>query len=49
VTDLSAGRDLDGMKLFWVYCEGSQKYILNLTSEFAETVKKVAPRKVFTD
>jgi hypothetical protein len=37
------------MKLFWVYYEGNQKYILNLTNDFAETVKKIAPRKVFTD
>jgi hypothetical protein len=37
------------MKLYWVYCEGNQKYILNLNAEFAETVKKIAPRKVFTD
>jgi hypothetical protein len=49
VTDLSAGKDLGDMKLYWVYCEGNQKYILNLNSEFAETVKKIAPRKVFTD
>jgi hypothetical protein len=49
VIDLSAGKDLEDMKLFWVYYEGNQKYILNLTNDFAETVKKIAPRKVFTD
>jgi hypothetical protein len=48
-SDLSAGKDLGGMKQFWVYCEGSQKYILNLDAEFAGALKSVAPRKVFTD
>jgi N-acetyl-gamma-glutamylphosphate reductase len=49
VVDLSAGKDLEDMKLYWIYYEGNQKYILNLTLDFAETVKKIAPRKVFTD
>jgi hypothetical protein len=49
VTDLSAGKDLDGEKLYWVFYEGSQKYIMNLTEDFAATVKTVAPRKVFID
>jgi hypothetical protein len=48
-TDLSAGKDLPDQKLYWVYYEGSQKYILNLDDDFAGTVKSVAPRKVFTD
>jgi hypothetical protein len=48
-TDLSAGKDVDGQKLYWVYCEGNQKYILNLDMDFVGTVKSVAPRKVFTD
>jgi hypothetical protein len=49
VTDISAGKDLDGEKLYWVFYEGSQKYIMNLTEDFAATVKTVAPRKVFID
>jgi hypothetical protein len=49
VVDLSAGKDIDGQKQYWLYYEGSQKYILNLDDDFAGTVKTVAPRKVFTD
>ena len=49
VTDLSAGHDLPEQKLYWVYYEGSQKFLMNLTEDFVHTVKMIAPRKVFTD
>ena len=48
-TDLSAGHDLDGQKLYLVYYEGSQCFLLNLDEDFAKTVKAIAPRKVFTE
>lgn len=49
VSDLSAGHDLPEQKLYAVYYEGNQKYLLNLTEDFAKTVKGIAPRKVFLD
>lgn len=49
VTDLSAGHDLPDQKLYWVFYEGNQKFLMNLTEDFAKTVKGIAPRKVFTD
>ena len=48
-TDLSAGHDLDGQKLYLVYYEGSQCFLLNLDEDFTKTVKAIAPRKVFTE
>ena len=49
VMDLSAGHDLPDQKLYWVFYEGNQKILMNLTEDFAKTVKGIAPRKVFTD
>lgn len=49
VTDLSAGHDLPDQKLYWVFYEGNQKILMNLTEDFAKTIKGIAPRKVFTD
>jgi hypothetical protein len=49
VTDLGAGKDLEDMKLYWVYYEGNQKYVMNFDEDFLKPVKLVAPRKVFTD
>lgn len=49
VLDLSAGHDLPDQKLYWVFYEGNQKILMNLTEDFAKTVKGIAPRKVFTD
>ncbi len=49
VTDLSAGHDLPDLKLYSVYYEGSQKFLMNLTEDFAKTIKGIAPRKVFTE
>lgn len=49
VIDLSAGHDLPEQKLYWIFCEGNKKYLLNLTEDFAKTVKGIAPRKVFTE
>lgn len=48
-TDLSAGHDLPGQRLYAVYYEGSQKFLMNLDDDFINTVKLVAPRRVFTD
>ncbi len=47
--DFSAGHDLEDQKLYAMYYEGNQKYMLNLTEDFAKTVKGMAPRKVFLD
>ena len=47
--DYSAGRDLPGQKLYVMYYEGNQKYLLNLDEDFVKTVKGIAPRKVFMD
>lgn len=47
--DLSAGHDLPDQKLYWVFYEGNQKILMNLTEDFAKTIKGIAPRKVFTD
>lgn len=47
--DYSAGHDIEDQKLYVMYYEGNQKYILNLTEDFAKTVKGMAPRKVFLD
>ncbi|MDE6053421.1 MAG: hypothetical protein K2N44_20095 [Lachnospiraceae bacterium] len=49
VTDLSAGHDLPDQKLYWVFYEGNQKILMNLTEDFAKTIKGIAPRKVFTE
>ena len=49
VTDISAGHDLPDQKLYWIFYEGNQKILMNLTEDFARTVKGIAPRKVFTD
>lgn len=49
VMDLSAGHDLPDQKLYWVFYEGNQKILMNLTEDFAKTIKGIAPRKVFTD
>lgn len=47
--DYSAGQDLPGQKLYALYSEGNQKYLLNLDEDFAKTIKGIAPRKVFLD
>ena len=47
--DYSAGHDLPDQKLYVMFYEGSQKYLLNLTEDFAKTIKGIIPRKVFTD
>ena len=47
--DFSAGHDLPEQKLYWIFYEGSQKYVMNLTEDFVKTVKGIIPRKVFTD
>lgn len=49
VVDYSAGHDVEDQKLYVMYYEGSQKYVMNLTEDFAKTVKGMAPRKVFLD
>lgn len=49
VTDLSAGHDLPDQKLYWVFYEGNQRFLMNLTEDFAKTIKGVVPRKVFMD
>ncbi len=47
--DVSAGHDLPGQKLYFIYYVGGCRYLLNLDEDFAKTVKSVAPRKVYTD
>lgn len=47
--DYSAGRDLPEQKLYAAYYEGNQKYQLNLTEDFAKTIRGIIPRKVFTE
>lgn len=49
VFDFSAGKDVDDQKIYYLYYEGNNKYILNLTEEFAKAIKGIEPRKVFTD
>ena len=49
VTDLSAGHDLPEEKLYWVFYEGNQKFLMNFTEDFVKTIKGIAPRKVFTE
>ena len=49
ITDLSAGHDLPDQKLYMVYYEGNQCYMMNLDEDFAKTVKSVAPRKVYME
>lgn len=49
VTDVSAGHDLPDQKLYWIFYEGNQKILMNLTEDFAKTIKGIAPRKVFMD
>lgn len=48
-TDYSAGEDLPEQKLYVMYYEGNQKYLLNLDEDFAKTIKGIAPRKVYMD
>ena len=47
--DYSAGRDLPEAKLYHLYYDGNHKYIINLSDDFAKTIKGIAPRKVFLD
>lgn len=47
--DLSAGQELLGQKLYMLYYEGNQRYMLNLDDDFAKTVKSVVPRRVYTE
>lgn len=49
ITDLSAGHDLPDQKLYMVYYEGNQCYLMNLDEDFIKTVKLIAPRKVFLE
>lgn len=49
ITDLSAGHDLPDQKLYMVYYEGNQCFLMNLDEDFAKTVKSVAPRKVYME
>ena len=49
VTDLSASHDLPEEKLYWVYYEGNQKFLMNFSDDFARTIKGMAPRKVFME
>ena len=48
-TDYSSGSDLPEEKQYAMYYDGQQKYLLNLTEDFANTIKGIAPRKVFLD
>ena len=48
-TDYSAGGDLPEEKQYAMYYDGNEKYLLNLTEDFAKTIKGIAPRKVFLD
>ena len=48
-TDLSAGHDLPGQKLYVVYYEGSQRFLLNLDDDFVNTIRLVAPRHVYME
>lgn len=48
-TDYSAGQDLSDQKLYALYYEGNQKYLLSLDEDFVKTIKGIAPRKVFMD
>ncbi len=48
-TNYSAGQDLPDAKLYAMYYEGNQMYLLNLEEEFTKAVKSIAPRKVFMD
>lgn len=47
--DYSAGRDLPEAKIYHLYYDGNHKYIINLSDDFAKTIKGIAPRKVFLD
>lgn len=47
--DYSAGNDMPEQKLYALYSEGSQKYLLSLDEDFVKTIKGIAPRKVFMD
>lgn len=47
--DYSAGHDLPEQKLYVMFYDGSKKFLLNLTEDFAKTVKGIIPRKVFLD
>lgn len=49
VIDYSAGHDLPEEKQYMMFYEGNQKYLLNLSEDFAKTIKGIAPRKVFLD
>lgn len=48
-TDYSAGQDLPEQKVYALYYEGNQKYLLSLDEDFVKTIKGIAPRKVFMD
>ena len=47
--DYSAGQNLAEQKLYVLYYEGNQRYLLNLDEDFAKTIQGIAPRKVFMD
>ena len=47
--DYSAGGDIEDMKLYVLYYDGNQKYLLNLTEDFVKMIKGIVPRKAFTD
>lgn len=47
--DYSAGMDMPEQKLYALYYDGNQKFLLNLTEDFAKMIKGMAPRKVFLD
>ena len=49
VIDYSAGQDLPDERLYMMFYDGNQKYMLNLSDDFAKTIKGIAPRKVFLD
>lgn len=47
--DYSSGEDSAEQKLFSLYYDGNTRYLLNLSEDFAKTIKGIAPRKVFMD
>lgn len=49
LTDLSAGHDIPGQRLYLLYYERNQAFLLNLDDDFAKLVKSAAPRKVFIE
>ena len=48
LTDYSAGKDLPEQKLYVLYYEGNQKFLMNLDDEFIKIISNIIPRKVFT-